>query len=1032
MNFKNLNLIGGWIAFAISFFVYANTIEPTTSFWDCGEYIATSNKLEVGHPPGAPTFMMIGRVVSMFSSPDNVAVMINLLSALCSALTILFLFWTISYLAVKFIKDEELNQANLIAIFGSAFVGSMAFTFSDTFWFSAVEGEVYAMSSFCTALVFWAILRWERVADEPHSNRWLIFIWYVIGLSIGVHLLNLLAIPAIVFVYYFKRYETTGKGMLIAFAVSIVLLGFVQLVLIPQIVNISAKFELIFVNNLGMPFHSGSIFFAVVLISALVYGIYITHKNKKVLANSALLSFAVLLIGYTSFGMILIRSNANTPIDENNPENMINLLSYLRREQYGDIPLAYGQTFSAPLDPREPYLDGSPVYYPDEETGRYEIADNKEKSIPNHASEFKMLFPRMWSGKGNHIRAYKAWTNFKGDKIRFQGYGDPEMKVYEKPTMGENIIYFFKYQMWWMWGRYFSWNFIGRQNDIQGHNIDSGKYTEGNTISGVTPIDEFFQGNFDKYPDELKDNKAYNKYYFLPLILGLLGLFFQYRHDPKNALVVFLLFFFTGIAIAVYLNMYPYQPRERDYAFVGSFYAFAIWIGLGVIGLYKELKNKIPATALAGGLTVICTLLVPVIMAKENWDDHDRSGRYTARDIAKDYLDSCAPNAILFTNGDNDTFPLWYVQEVEGYRTDVRVVNLMLLNTDWYIEQMARKAYDGDGIPISMKPDQYRQGTRDFIQYGEDPRLDKNKFYDLKRIVDFISKDESARSLGQQGGDKRNYIPTRNLRIPAPDSATAVKYGLVSPEEASRVTDITWKAKGNYILKSELAVWDLLANNNWERPIYFSITMGEDAFFGLEDYFRQEGFAYRLVPVKNASAGYRSYGTVATEMMYDNLMNKFTWGGLEDTTIYLDENNLRFVTNIRFTFTRLAQDLAQQKDNERAEAVLDKCREIAVNSNTPANAAIIPMAQVYYSIDRPEKAHEVLQVLLERETQFIEYYLSQNRKFLVPQLSKLEQSLGSLQQIVATQKRFDAGSDFTKEIESTVQNYIRQYQGIAQ
>lgn len=1027
MDFKKLNLIGGWVVFAISLFVYGSTIEPTTSFWDCGEYIATSNKLEVGHPPGAPTFMLIGRVVSMFSSPENVAVAINMLSATCSALTIMFLFWTISYLAVKFVKDEN-EKSNLIAIIGSALVGSLAFTFSDTFWFSAVEGEVYAMSSFCTALVFWAILRWERVADEPHSNRWLIFIWYIIGLSIGVHLLNLLAIPAIVFVYYFKRYKTTNKGMIIAFAVSVVLLGFVQLFLIPQVVNISAKMELLFVNGMGLPFHSGSAFFALLIVSALVFGIHYTHKHQKVLANTTLLSFAVLLIGYTSFGMILIRSNANTPIDENNPENMINLLSYLKREQYGDIPLAYGQTFSAPLDAREPYLDGDPVYFPNEETGRYEIADERKSSIPNYASEFNMLFPRMWSSKGNHVRAYKAWSNFDGQQIRYQAPGSREAKIYEKPTMGENITYFFKYQMWWMWGRYFAWNYIGRQNDLQGHHIDAGSYLEGNMVSGIKPIDEMYLGNLDQYPKDLEEHKAYNKYFFLPFLLGLIGLYFQYKYDPKNALVVFLLFFFTGIAIAIYLNMYPYQPRERDYAFVGSFYAYAIWIGLSVIGLFTALKDKVSPTALASGLTAVGLLAAPILMAKENWDDHDRSGRYTARDIAKNYLDSCAPNAILFTNGDNDTFPLWYVQEVEGYRTDVRVVNLMLLNTDWYIEQMARKAYDGDGIPISMTPDQYRQGTRDFVRFQESGRAEKDAYYDLKKIVEFITSDDKAVSVNN-GREKINYIPVRNLRIPA-DSATAVQNGLVSPEEASQVTDVTWRASGQYILKSELAVWDLLAHNNWERPIYFSITMGEDAFFGLEDYFRQEGFAYRLVPIKNESQGYRSYGDVDTDVMYDRLMNKFQWGGLQDTTIFLDENNMRFVTNIRFTFTRLAQALMKEGDKERAKAVLDRSREIALNANTTPNGAVIPMAQLYFQIDDKESAREITKILFDHESEYMDYFLSQDRDFLIPQLSRLEQSFGIMQQIMATLKRFDPDSEFTKEVETIATDYASRYQSI--
>ncbi len=1031
MDFKKLNLYGGWVVFAIAMFVYGSTIEPTTSFWDCGEYIATSNKLEVGHPPGAPTFMIIGRVFSMFAAPENVAMTINLLSALSSALTILFLFWTISYLAIKFLDESDLSKGDLIAVIGSATVGALAFTFSDTFWFSAVEGEVYGMSSFCTALVFWAILRWERVADEPRSNRWLIFIWYIVGLSIGVHLLNLLAIPAIAFVYYFKKYKPTRNGIIIAFLISVVLLGFVQLVLIPQIVNISAKFEYFFVNTVSLPFHSGSIIFSIFLVSGLVFGIKWTHDNNKVVFNTALVSLTVLIIGYTSFALILIRSNANTPIDENNPENMVNLLSYLKREQYGDVPLAYGQSFNSPLDRTDPYHDGSPVYYPDEETKRYEVADERKRSIPNYASQFKMLFPRMWKNTDQHVKAYKAWTNFQGKPIRYQGYGDPQPQVIYKPTMGENLSFFFKYQVWWMWGRYFAWNFIGRQNDTQGHHIDDGRFLDGNMMSGIKAIDESYLGNLDFYPSELEKNKAKNHYFFLPFLLGLIGLAFQYKYDPKNALVVMLLFFFTGIAIAVYLNNYPYQPRERDYAFVGSFFTFAIWIGLAIVGLYKEFKGKVSPVALAGGLTVISLILVPGIMASENWDDHDRSHRYTAREIAKNYLDSCAENAILFTNGDNDTFPLWYLQEVEGYRTDVRVVNLMLLNTDWYIEQMARKAYDGDGIPISMTPDKYRQGTRDFVQFGVDPRLDAEKHYDLKEIVQFITNDDTRITRQGQEDDPINVIPTRKLKLPV-NKNKVVANGTVTPEEASKVVPIEWKAKGRYILKSELAVWDLLAHNNWERPIYFSITMGKDAFFGLEDYFRQEGFAYRLVPIKTPSTGFRNYGYVDVDRMYTNMVEDFEWGGLANESIYLDENNLRFVTNIRFTFTRLVQELVARNDYERAEKALDKCVAIAINENTPINAAVVPLAESYLKIGKEEKGKEIFQRLFDRDAEYMEYFLSQESEFLVPQLGRMEQNYRSMQQTVGIlSSRYDLG-EFTDALIKRYQDYDRRYRALTQ
>ncbi len=998
MDFKKLNIIGGWVAFAIAFFTYASTVEPTASFWDCGEYIATSYKLEVGHPPGAPTFMMIGRLFSMFADVENVALMVNMISALTSALTILFLFWIISYLARKFVHGEELEGANLIAVLGSALVGSLAFTFSDTFWFSAVEGEVYAMSSFCTALVFWAILRWEEVADEPHSNRWLIFIWYVIGLSIGVHLLNLLAIPAIVMIYYFKRYKATLKGMAIAFGSSIVILGFVQNVLIPQIVNIAAKFELLFVNGMGLPFHTGSVIFALLIVAGLVYGLYYSQKKNKVLLNTALLSFTVLLIGYTSFGMILVRSNANPPIDENNPENMVNLLSYLKREQYGDLPLLSGQFWDTPLDNRKPYSDGDPVYYPDEETGKYEIAADNKGSVPNYAPEFTMFFPRMWSNKQNHVRAYKAWSEFKGKPMQYRTLtSGGQIETIYKPTFAENIRFFVRYQLWWMWGRYFMWNFGGRQNDLQGHGIDAGWITDGNWMSGIPFIDEARLGDLSQYPTDLAEHKAYNKFYLLPFILGLIGIFFQYKYDPKNTLIVTLLFVMTGIAIAVYLNNYPYQPRERDYAFVGSFFTFTIWIGLGVMGLYRHFREKVNATALASGVTALCLFTVPAIMAAEGWDDHDRSNRYTAREIAKNYLDSCEPNAILFTNGDNDTFPLWYLQEVEGYRTDVRVVNLMLLNTDWYIESMARKAYDSDGIPISMQPNQYRNGTRDFIRFAEDKRIGKNTYVDIDQIVDFITLDKNKQTL--QDGSRSNVVPTKNLKLKVPKEKV-LSNGTVPDFLKEQVVDeIKWKADGRFILKSEIAVWDILAHFNWDRPIYFAITMGRDAFFGLEDYFVQEGFAYKLVPVKTGGMKPGAYGVVDSDKMYDRMINQFEWGGYADTTLWMDENNLRFITNIRYTFSRLAEALVDNGEKEKARDVLARAVEVSVNKNTPLNGAMLPLIQQYYRLGDYEEGNKLTRMLLEHEREYINFYISQDPSKYNTFRSRLDQSFGIVQQL---------------------------------
>lgn len=1029
MKFQTLNNIGGWVAFAVAFITYALTIEPTTSFWDCGEYIATSYKLLVGHPPGAPTFMMLGRLFSLFVSTEYVAMAINLMSALSSALCILFMFWSGTYLAKKFIPGEELTGANAIAVLGSAMVGALAFTFSDTFWFSAVEGEVYAMSSFCTALVFWGILKWESVADQPHSTKWLVFIWFVIGLSIGVHLLNLLAIPAIVFVYYFKRYTPTLKGSAIAFVLSVFILGFVQIILIPQVVNISAKFELLFTNSFGMPFHTGSIVFGLLVIGALTYGLMYTQKRNQVLANTALLSFTVLLIGYTSFGMIMIRSNASPTIDQNNPENMVNLLSYLKREQYGDSPLVKGYSFNSPLDNRKPYLDGSPVYYPDPETGRYEIADDKKGSIPNYASEFDILFPRMWSSKSNHVSAYKAWSNFKGKPIQYRTIDGQTQTIY-KPTFGENITFFVKYQLYWMWGRYFMWNFAGRQNDTQGHGIDPNQFTDGNWISGIKPLDEARLGNMDKLPTELtEDQRALNKYYMLPFILGLIGLFLQYKYDRQGAIIVFLLFLFTGIAIAVYLNNYPYQPRERDYAFVGSFYAFAFWIGLGVMGLYREFRDKVNPKLLATGVTAVSFLAVPVLMAAQNWDDHDRSDRYTAREIARNYLDSCDKNAILFTNGDNDTFPLWYLQEVEGYRTDVRVCNLMLLNTDWYIEQMARKAYDGDGIPISMTVDQYRQGTRDFIRYGELPGINPDRHYDIKKIVPLITQDKYRQRLSD--GSMDNILPTRRFKLAVPKERV-IENGTVAPELADQIVDeIQWKTKGRYIMKNELALLDMLANFDWERPLYFSITMGTDSYYGLQDYFQQEGFAYRLVPIKTTSGQQRRFGRVDTDLMYRRMVEDFEWGGYGDDAIFLDENNLRFVTNIRFTFARLAGALYEEGKNEKAERALDRCLEVTMNYQVSRDGTLLPIIEEYFRLGKNEKAVELARKVFKRESEFAEYYLSLSPDKIRIVQPNLQQSIGVIGQIGRVAQNYGAENDFIQEMQNAFQNYQNQLRASA-
>jgi hypothetical protein len=1061
MNYQRWNNILGWLVFAIATYTYVATLEPTASFWDCGEYIATSYRLEVGHPPGAPTFLLVGRLFSMFAAPENVAYMVNLISGLSSAFTILFLFWTITALAKKLFtvrKDGngEISDGDYIAIFGSAIVGSLAYTFSDTFWFSAEEGEVYALSSMMTAITFWAILKWENIAHEPKADRWIILIAYLVGLSIGIHLLNLLAIPAIAYVIYFKKFKTTRKGLLIAGALGVVTLGGIQGFIIPGIVSLAAKFEFVITNNLGTPFHMGSLIFMLLLLAGIVYGISYSIKKHKPTWSTALLSLLVLIIGYSSFAMIMIRSNANTPIDENNPENLVNLLAYLNREQYGDSPLLYGQQFNSPLDPSEQYKDGSPVYYPDERTGKYELADDRKGSKPNYHPDFKVLFPRMWSTKNNHIKAYKEWSDFKGKPVRFRD-GSGRIETIEKPTFVENIRYFFSYQVGWMYFRYFMWNFSGRQNDTQGH----GGFQDGNWMTGVPFIDEAHVGDQNSLPQYVEDQKARNFFFALPFILGLLGMLFHFRKHIEYGWVVLLLFFFTGMAIVLYLNQYPFQPRERDYAYAGSFYAFAIWIGFGVLALYDAAKNLqtkelgqsigmavgggialalvgamfggnsafaylmlytaiiasvllavmhgigmvVKDTKLQAGVATALCLVAPALMAKDGWDDHDRSDRYTARDIAKDYLDSCAKDAILFTNGDNDTFPLWYLQEVEQYRTDVRVVNLTLGSTDWFIDMIKRQAYEGKPVKLSMEKDDYRQGTRDYLPIVE--RTKNDNYINIDQLVAFALDDKNTQPM--MNGSRLSYIPTRRFRLPV-DSATIMANNVVTPEYADRLVDaLEWTVKGSVILKSELLMLDILANNNWERPIYFANTMPRDSYFGLEKYMQHEGFTYRLVPyeAKNDRNQFGYFGEVQSDIMYDNMMNRFSFGNMNDPDIFLDENNLRFVTNLRLNFSRLADVLTKEGDSERAKAVLDRCVELTITPNTPKDVTLLQVVDTYFQLGEKQAGFDVARQITDHYAEYLNYYASLDREQRSTITREAGQAVAVIQQFESSAKQYE-------------------------
>ena len=1026
LNYQRLNNIIGWLVFLVASFVFLSTMEATASFWDCGEYIACAYKLEVGHPPGAPLFLLIGRFFSLFAfgNPAKVGQMINAMSALCSAFTILFLFWSITALARKIVdKTGELTKGRMIAVFGAGAVGALAYTFTDSFWFSAVEGEVYAMSSFFTAIVFWAILKWEREADNPHADRWIILIAYLIGLSIGVHLLNLLAIPAIVFIYYFKKYEKiTRKGIIITSGLSIVILGGIQGGIIPMIVKLAAKIELLAVNNLGMPFNSGTIIYAILLIGGIVVGLRYTAKKVQPILNTVILCFTVILIGYSSFLILVIRSQANPPMDENNPENAVNLLSYLNREQYGSWPILYGQYFSAPLDAKKPYDDGNPVYTQDKKTGKYIVTDDRKNSIPNYDDRFCTPFPRMWSSQANHVRGYKSWTNPKNYKhISITDPQTGEPATADKPTFAQNLGFFFKYQIGQMYMRYFLWNFVGRQNDIQGH----GNNSDGNWITGISAIDEARLGPQVGLPDGADNNKAKNAFYAFPLILGLIGMFYHFKKDNKNAAVVAMLFFFTGVAIVIYLNQKPFEPRERDYAYAGSCYAFAFWIGLGVLAIYDFMEKRMSQTISAVSATALCLLAVPTIMAKDGWDDHDRSKRTIARDFAADYLNSCAPNAVLFTNGDNDTFPLWYAQEVEGIRTDVRVICLELLNTDWYIDQMVHKAYDSDPVPFSLTKDQYRQGTRDVVLFHDYHEIKVQGYIPVKELMDFVKLDDNDHRIQVARETYYNFFPTKNMRVPV-DSATVVNNGTVPKELASRIVkNIDWTVSGNYVQKNDLMIIDLLAHNDWKRPIYFAATAPASSYLNLAPYLQLEGLAYRLVPIKKNEQETQET-RIATEIMYDKVM-KFAWGGMDKPGIYMDDVFIRSCAlNIRQRFGALANAFIDEGKKDKAIKVLDKVVEVTPQENVPYDATLYSVVMGYYQAGAVDKANALAKKLFTNYESNIHYYYSLDRRDISSYGSDIEQAQDICERLVYFSNNFKQTA-LSKEFEGRYKSLLQSY-----
>lgn len=968
-----INNVLGWVVFLIATTVYLITAEPTVPWWDCGEYTATADKLQVGHPPGAPTFQLIGSLFSIFAGSDTslVAYAMNAMSAICSGFTILFLFWTITMLAKKLVKNkEEMTLGQMIAIFASGVVGSLAYTFSDTFWYSAVESEVYAMSSCFTAISFWAILKWEAEADDKHNLRWLILIAFLIGISIGVHLLNLLAIPAITYVFYFKKYPNVEKNkkrnFILVGIISMLLVAIILYFIVPYIVIFAGKFEIFFTNSIGLPFNTGTIVYFALLIGLLVWGVWYSIKKQKVILNTALLSVLFILIGYTTFFVLVIRSNANTPINENAPKDATALLTYLNREQYGYTPLFHGQYYNAMVVDQQ---ESSSKYIKDKESGKYIEVKQRGKLV--YESDKTTIFPRMWSNdeSRNHPTYYKMWAGIDENSDR-------------KPTFAENLTYFFRYQVNHMYWRYFMWNFAGRQNDIQSHglnlsgneptNVSNGTkdLLHGNWITGIDFIDEMRLGPQDNLPVDLANNAGKNKLFCLPLLLGLAGLIFHIKKSPKDSFVVFLLFFMTGLAIVLYLNQPPAQPRERDYAYAGSFYAFTIWIGLGVYALYQWTRKikQLSEVARASIIGVVCLLAVPVLMASEEWDDHDRSGRYMAREFARNYLESCEKDAILITFGDNDTFPLWYAQEVEGIRTDVRVLNYTLSGMHWYVEQLYNKVYESDKLPFTLDKKYYGLDLDvSLITPSDEP------YREVTSVLNELKTNPNTTTY-DNNGDSVKVLPTNNFYISF-NKAKAAAQGIYPKEmvdnEEGRVEfsiNIPQEYRYEQLIRNELMLLDILGTNHFERPIYvMNPRYLAKVFPNIQQYIKQEGIVFRIMP-------YQTNGGFDMDKTYNLFTEKFSWGGVNQEGVYLEEavsvNNSK---NMRGNFSILANHLVESGQKQKAINVLDKAVKEFPNEKLQFDRYDIALAEVYLKAGEIKKGQDVLNKIISYYVSYVKY-----------------------------------------------------------
>lgn len=929
--------------FAISLFVFSATVERTASFWDCGEFIACAYKLQVPHPPGAPIFLLLGRLFSLLAGSDKtqVAYWINMMSVVSSALTILFMHWTIVLIGRKIYKKQfsELSMGEAITLLGAGVVGSLAYAFTDTFWFSAVEAEVYAMSSLFTALVVWAALKWEVVEDEAEANRWLILIAYIVGLSIGIHLLNLVTVPALALLYYFKKYPNpTYKGGFAALLVGLVILGIINSGIIPGIPSMAFQFELLFVNTFGMGYGTGVIIFLILFLGAIVYGILYSIKKEKVTLNVSLLALVFILIGYMSYNVAMIRSTYNPPINENDPSNILNYLKYLKREQYGERSLLYGPTYVAQVESVD---KGAPVYKMKD--GKYEVYDHKQKVV--YSKDGQMLLPRVYSNQPNHVQLYEEYLGLAPG---------------EKPSFGDNLRFMFTRQMGHMYMRYLLWNFVGRESDVQD--------------AGV--IDYSYKGQL---PEALAHNKARNNYYYLPLILGLLGFFLLYRKNEKDFLITVLMFLLTGLALVVYLNSPPVEPRERDYIYVGSFYFFGLWIGLGVMQLAEWFNLALKNLSTAGIAATVVSAVVPVILIQQNWDDHDRNHRYHQVDFAKNLLNSCAPNAILFTGGDNDTFPLWYVQEVEGFRTDVRVCNLSLLGTDWYIEQMKRKTYDSQPLPISIPKDNLLEGVNDQLLFYENPNVKSG--INLQEYMKLVKDNNDAIKVPLQDGSMINSVPSETMVLPI-NVEEVKKNGIVPKEFEAFLTDqISWNVGKNGFMKPELIQLDIIAQNaanGWKRPIYFASTLSGSSYLNMKEFMQMEGYAYRLMPFKVPEA---KEGFVNSDLMYKNMTTKMAWRDLDNpNTYYHSDFYLEVpIVTARLSFIRLADQLIREGNKAKAKAALDYSMKVMPDKTIPYDQLSANYVSLYLAAGDKKTALQIAETMMTRNDKALDFYLENKR-----------------------------------------------------